>query len=93
MKIINGKYYFTPNEAGTILGISYKTLQRWVERGGRPIKAKTKSRGGQHKVKKIKLECIVTPTGYHYYNGEQIETLASELSELVKITTVKLTRN
>jgi predicted site-specific integrase-resolvase len=39
MKIINGKYYFTPMEANSMLGVCYKTLQRWVEGGGIPIKA------------------------------------------------------
>jgi DNA-binding transcriptional MerR regulator len=71
MKIINRKVYLRPIEAGRILGVSYKTVERWEEEGI-PLSP------GQPK-KKI-LEAIRTSKGYRYFSALSVEDAAELLN-------------
>jgi hypothetical protein len=97
MRTINGEEFLSPQEAAQKLAISYKTLQRWSDNGGRWIwvRATTNGNGnsgsngngsgpahGRTKEwRTVNLDVIVTRAGHRLYRRDTIEQLLSELVE------------
>jgi predicted site-specific integrase-resolvase len=77
MRILDGKVYLSPQEAGALLHVSYKTLQRWVDEGARKLWV----RNGHRELVRYPVEVDVqfTATGYRLYNRESIERLRADL--------------
>ena len=74
MKIVNGKNYLSVDEGSKILGVTYKTFQKYLKLG----KIRRRTEGGWE-TKKINIEMITFPSsGFRYCNAEQVEDLAAE---------------
>lgn len=74
MKLMDGEVYLTPLEASAKLGVSYKTLQRWVEAGA--VNTWVGTNGSRRrKLKPVKIDVRYTPTGYRFYRQKSIERL------------------
>lgn len=77
-KLIEGEWWLSPNEAASLLGISYKTLQRWTE--GKKMNVWTGPNGKRKRIKRtIKIEVRHTPTGYRLYRSSDIDKLNANL--------------
>jgi len=79
-RFIEGELYLSPDEASAMLGVSYKTLQRWVEAGHA---AYWKRINGKRKraQRKISVTAKFTPTGYRIYKAADIKQLLAEFTE------------
>ena len=79
-RFIEGDFYLSPDEASTMLGISYKTLQRWVEAGHASY---WKRINGKRKraQREILITVKFTPTGYRIYKAADIEKLRAAFTE------------
>jgi DNA-binding transcriptional MerR regulator len=80
MKLMDGEVYLSPLEASAMLGVSYKTLQRWVEAGAVNTWVGTNSGSRRRKRKPVKIEVRYTPTGYRFYKQKSIERLCEEFA-------------
>ena len=78
-KIVDGEIYLSPQEASTVLGISYKTLQRWVEAGEASTWVGTNG-NRRRKSRRVNIEVRYTPTGYRLYNQKSIQRLHESLA-------------
>lgn len=84
MRFIDGEVYLNPCEAASFLGISYKTLQRWVEAGER-------KGWGMVGGKRVKVCCPIqitprfTMTGYRLYKQSDIGNLLRQFDTSGKV--------
>ena len=79
MRIVDGEVYLSPLEASAMLGISYKTLQRWVETG--TVNAWVGTHGSRRReVRPVDIEVRYTPTGYRLYKQKSIQRLCETFS-------------
>jgi excisionase family DNA binding protein len=79
-KLINNKVYLSPFEASAVLGISYKTLERWVDAGGMNVWAQQGARR-KRVWKRLAIKRIVTPTGYRLYEQASIDALRNSFEK------------
>lgn len=81
-RIVDGEVYLSPIEASAILGVSYKTLQRWVEAG--EVTAWVGTNGSRRRESRpVNVDVRYTPTGYRLYNQRNIQQLRDALNEAV----------
>lgn len=79
MRMVDGEVYLSPLEASTMLGISYKTLQRWVEAG--EVNAWVGTNGSRRREpRRINVKLRFTRTGYRLYNQKGIQELCESLA-------------
>jgi len=79
MKLMDGEVYLSPLEASAKLGVSYKTLQRWVEAG--VVNTWVGTNGNRRReLKPVKIEMRYTPTGYRLYKQKSIEQLCEDFA-------------
>ena len=75
-KLIDGHIYLSPLEASAALRISYKTLQRWAE--GQQVSYWSK---GKRCKREVKIDMLVTPTGFRLYSQASIQSLVTTFKE------------
>lgn len=86
MKTINGVEFLTPQEAAEMLGVSYKTLQRWTDAGERWARILIKTNGNSppryqlvKERRTVRVEFRFTRAGHRMYRRDSIDSLANQL--------------
>jgi DNA-binding transcriptional MerR regulator len=78
MRIVDGEMYLSPLEASAMLGVSYKTLQRWATSGW--LNAWVGTNGKRRREKReVNLDVHLTPTGYRLYGQKSLERLRASV--------------
>ncbi len=87
MRTIDGEEFLAPQEAASKLDVSYKTLQRWSDIGGRWawIRSHGNGNGNGHRRTKewreVQLDVKFTRAGHRLYRREDIESLLKDLMQ------------
>lgn len=88
MRTIDGEEFLSPQEAASLLAISYKTLQRWSDAGGRWVWVRPHTNGngnGNHvprpqKVwRSVEIDFTFSRAGHRLYRRKDVERLVKEL--------------
>lgn len=80
MRIVDGEVYLSPFEASAMLGVSYKTLQRWVDKGS--LNAWVGANGSRRRERRpVEIQVKYTPTGYRLYAEKSIRRLRETFAD------------
>lgn len=83
MRFIDGEIYLSPGEAGAKIGVSHKTVMRWVEAG--ELKRWVMKDGKRVKVSHpVNIQPKYTFSGCRLYKESDIEKLIQEIEKDAK---------
>jgi excisionase family DNA binding protein len=74
----DGEFFLSPQEASSILNVSYKTLQRWAENGERQVWVKEEKRRVKKKLP-VEIDIRTTNAGHRLYSLSSIQHLSEVL--------------